>query len=210
MRWPPSPARIATTASPGPGWPYPVPTDAAYRATRVRRNMRMLRHELTKRADSRVTRPVLPASRRLFGSLGKGAGPANRCARTAAAVPACGLARPATRRCRRSSRRAAARCIGMVGGKGRGQDACTSAVLCPRAVRTTVQPTVSGRYPADRDQQGGAGSPRQWLENASRTTVRARQLFQRTAESRSGLRPASSWSRRQPQRGLRFPKQDRN
>jgi hypothetical protein len=145
----------------------------------------------------------VPASRRLFGSVGKGGAGKSLC-------PHCG-GRTGLRACPAchtplSSIFAESRSplVGMVGGKGAGKTVYLSVLyheLC-----TTVRRRFLADIRLTGDQQGGAGSPRQWLENYVEQLFTHRRLFEQTAESRGGLRAPVVIEWRQPQRGLRFPK----
>ncbi|MGH3522480.1 MAG: hypothetical protein ACRDU4_06540 [Mycobacterium sp.] len=147
----------------------------------------------------------VPASRRLFGNGVKtllGSGGTSAC-------PHCG-GRTGLRACPAchtplSSIFAESRSplVGMVGGKGAGKTVYLSVLyheLC-----TTVRRRFLADIRLTGDQQGGAGSPRQWLENYVEQLFTHGRLFEQTAESRNGQRAPVVLEWRQPQRRLGSP-----
>jgi hypothetical protein len=94
--------------------------------------------------------------------------------------------------------------VGMVGGKGAGKTVYLSVLyheLC-----TTVRRRFLADIRLTGDQQGGAGSPRQWLENYVEQLFTHRKLFEQTAESPGGLRAPVVIEWRQPHRWLELPR----
>jgi hypothetical protein len=145
----------------------------------------------------------VPAPRRLLGSIGKGGAGKSMC-------PHCG-GRTGLRACPAchtplSSIFAESRSplVGMVGGKGAGKTVYLSVLyheLC-----TTVRRRFLADIRLTGDQQGGAGSPRQWLENYVEQLFTHRKLFEQTAESPGGLRAPVVIEWRQPHRWLGLPR----
>ncbi len=141
----------------------------------------------------------VPPSRRLLGGVGKGGSGKSAC-------PHCG-GRTGLRACPAchtplSSIFAESRSplVGMVGGKGAGKTVYLSVLyheLC-----TTVRRRFLADIRLTGDQQGGAGSPRQWLENYVEQLFTHRRLFEQTAESLDGLRAPVVIEWRQPRRWL--------
>jgi hypothetical protein len=90
--------------------------------------------------------------------------------------------------------------VGMVGGKGAGKTVYLS--VLHHELRTTVRRRFQADIRLSGDQQGGAGSPRQWLENYEEQLFTHGRLFEQTAGARNGLRPPVVIEWRQPKRRL--------
>ncbi len=93
--------------------------------------------------------------------------------------------------------------VGMVGGKGAGKTVYLS--VLHHELRTTVRRRFHADIRLSGDQQGGVGSPRQWLEDYEEQLFRHGRLFEQTAGALDGLRAPVVIEWRQPQR--RFGRQ---
>jgi hypothetical protein len=90
--------------------------------------------------------------------------------------------------------------VGMVGGKGAGKTVYLS--VLHHELRTTVRRRFQADIRLTGDQQGGAGSPRQWLENYEEQLFTQGRLFEQTAGALNGLRTPVVIEWRQPKRRL--------
>ncbi len=90
--------------------------------------------------------------------------------------------------------------VGMVGGKGAGKTVYLS--VLHHELRTTVRRRFQADIRLTGDQQGGAGSPRQWLENYEEQLFTRGRLFEQTAGALNGLRAPVVIEWRQPKRRL--------
>lgn len=90
--------------------------------------------------------------------------------------------------------------VGMVGGKGAGKTVYLS--VLHHELRTTVRRRFQADIRLTGDQQGGAGSPRQWLENYEEQLFTQGRLFEQTAGALNGLRTPVVIEWRQPTRRL--------
>lgn len=90
--------------------------------------------------------------------------------------------------------------VGMVGGKGAGKTVYLS--VLHHELRTTVRRRFQADIRLTGDQQGGAGSPRQWLENYEEQLFIRGQLFEQTAGALNGQRAPIVIEWRQPKRRL--------
>lgn len=90
--------------------------------------------------------------------------------------------------------------VGMVGGKGAGKTVYLS--VLHHELRTTVRRRFQADIRLTGDQQGGAGSPRQWLENYEEQLFTQGRLFEQTAGALGGLRTPVVIEWRQPTRRL--------
>ena len=90
--------------------------------------------------------------------------------------------------------------VGMVGGKGAGKTVYLS--VLHHELRTTVRRRFQADIRLAGDQQGGAGSPRQWLENYEEQLFTHGRLFEQTAGALNGLRAPVVIEWRQPKRRL--------
>ena len=90
--------------------------------------------------------------------------------------------------------------VGMVGGKGAGKTVYLS--VLHHELRTTVRRRFGADIRLTGDQQGGAGSPRQWLENYEEQLFTQGRLFEQTAGALNGLRTPVVIEWRQPKRRL--------
>lgn len=90
--------------------------------------------------------------------------------------------------------------VGMVGGKGAGKT-IYMAVL-HHELRTAVRRRFQADIRMTGDQQGGAGSPRQWLERNEEQLFIDGKLFDQTASAVAGMRAPVVIEWRQPKRRL--------
>ncbi|MGB6165543.1 MAG: zinc ribbon domain-containing protein [Pseudonocardiaceae bacterium] len=90
--------------------------------------------------------------------------------------------------------------VGMVGGKGAGKTVYLS--VLHHELRTTVRRRFQADIRLTGDQQGGAGSPRQWLENYEEQLFTQGRLFEQTPGALNGLRTPVVIEWRQPTRRL--------
>jgi hypothetical protein len=90
--------------------------------------------------------------------------------------------------------------VGMVGGKGAGKTIYLA--VLHHELRTTVRRRFQADIRLTGDQQGGAGSPRQWLERNEEQLFTDGKLFEQTAGARDGMRAPVVIEWRQPRRRL--------
>lgn len=90
--------------------------------------------------------------------------------------------------------------VGMVGGKGAGKTVYLS--VLHHELRTAVRRRFRADIRLAGDQQGGAGSPRQWLENFEEQLFGQGKLFAQTTSAADGLRAPVVIEWRQPRRGF--------
>ncbi len=90
--------------------------------------------------------------------------------------------------------------VGMVGGKGAGKTVYLS--VLHHELRTTVRRRFHADIRLSGDQHGGAGSPRQWLENYEEQLFQQGRLFEQTAAALNGQRAPVVIEWRQPKRKL--------
>ena len=90
--------------------------------------------------------------------------------------------------------------VGMVGGKGAGKTVYLS--VLHHQLRTTVRRRFHADIRLSGDQQGGAGSPRQWLADYEEQLFTHGRLFEQTAGALAGLRAPVVIEWRQPKRRL--------
>jgi hypothetical protein len=90
--------------------------------------------------------------------------------------------------------------VGMVGGKGAGKTVYLS--VLHHELHTTVRRRFQADIRLSGDQQGGVGSPRQWLEDYEDQLFRHGRLFEQTAGPLNGLRAPVVIEWRQPKRRL--------
>jgi len=90
--------------------------------------------------------------------------------------------------------------VGMVGGKGAGKTVYLS--VLHHELRTTVRRRFQADIRLTGDQQGGAGSPRQWLQNYEEQLFTHGRLFEQTAGALNGVRAPVVVEWRQPKRRL--------
>lgn len=90
--------------------------------------------------------------------------------------------------------------IGMVGGKGAGKTVYTA--VLHHQLRTAVRRRFQADIRLTGDQQGGAESPRQWLELNEETLFDDGKLFETTNSAEGGMRQPVVIEWRQPRRRL--------
>lgn len=90
--------------------------------------------------------------------------------------------------------------VGMVGGKGAGKTVYLA--VLHHELRTAVRRRFQADIRMTGDQQGGAGSPRQWLERNEEQLFIDHKLFEGTAAARDGMRAPVVIEWRQPKRRL--------
>jgi hypothetical protein len=90
--------------------------------------------------------------------------------------------------------------VGMVGGKGAGKTVYLS--VLHHELRTTVRRRFHADIRLSGDQQGGAGSPRQWLEDYEEQLFTHGRLFEQTPGTLNGQRAPVVIEWRQPKRRL--------
>jgi hypothetical protein len=93
--------------------------------------------------------------------------------------------------------------VGIVGGKGAGKTIYTA--VLHHVLRTAVRRRFRADIRLTGDQQGGLGSPRQWLELNEEQLFTAGTLFETTAAARGGMRAPVVIEWRQPTRRLGRP-----
>jgi uncharacterized protein YbaR (Trm112 family) len=91
--------------------------------------------------------------------------------------------------------------VGMVGGKGAGKTIYTA--VLHHELRTAVRRRFKADIRLTGDQQGGVGSPRQWLELNEEQLFVDGKLFETTASARDGIRAPVVIEWRQPRTKLR-------
>jgi hypothetical protein len=136
----------------------------------------------------------MPESRRILGSARQAACPHCGGLTGVRACPVCYTPLSSTFAESRSP------LVGMVGGKGAGKTVYLS--VLHHELRTTVRRRFQADIRLTGDQQGGAGSPRQWLENYEEQLFRHGRLFEQTAGALNGLRAPVVLEWRQPRRRL--------
>ncbi len=90
--------------------------------------------------------------------------------------------------------------VGMVGGKGAGKTVYLS--VLHHELRTSVRRRFQADIRLTGDQQGGAGSPRQWLENYEEQLFKDGKLLVQTSSAAGGVRAPVVIEWRQPRRRL--------
>lgn len=90
--------------------------------------------------------------------------------------------------------------VGMVGGKGAGKTIYMAVLY--HELRTSVRRRFQADIRMTGDQQGGAGSPRQWLERNEEQLFTDGKLFEQTAGATDGMRAPVVIEWRQPKRRL--------
>jgi hypothetical protein len=90
--------------------------------------------------------------------------------------------------------------IGMVGGKGAGKTVYTA--VLHHELRTAVRRRFQADIRMTGDQQGGAGSPRQWLELNEEQLFGTGKLFETTRAAEGGIRAPVVIEWRQPRKRL--------
>lgn len=90
--------------------------------------------------------------------------------------------------------------VGMVGGKGAGKTVYLA--VLHHVLRTSVRRRFQADIRMTGDQQGGAGSPRQWLERNEEQLFHDHKLFGGTAAAADGMRAPVVIEWRQPKRRL--------
>jgi len=88
--------------------------------------------------------------------------------------------------------------IGMVGGKGAGKTIYLS--VLHHELRTSVRRRFAADVRLTGDQQGGTGSPRQWLQSSEEQLFERGQLLEQTAGALNGQRAPVVMEWRQPRR----------
>jgi hypothetical protein len=88
--------------------------------------------------------------------------------------------------------------IGMVGGKGAGKTVYLS--VLHHELRTSVRRRFAADVRLTGDQQGGTGSPRQWLQSSEEQLFERGQLLEQTAGALNGQRAPVVMEWRQPRR----------
>ncbi|HWM60199.1 MAG TPA: zinc ribbon domain-containing protein [Pseudonocardia sp.] len=146
--------------------------------------------------------PSFPAPRLLAGRPGRGGGggggkaPCPHCGGVTG-VRVCPVCHSPLSSAFRSSR---SPLIGMVGGKGAGKSVYLA--VLNHELRTTVRRRFAADVWFTGDQQGGAGSPRQWLAGSEEQLFERGRLLEQTPSAMNGQRAPVVLEWRQPRRRL--------